>query len=225
MNKNLLIFDIDDTVTKSEFQHQSSFIDAMKALGIHKINQNWSEYDHMTDTYILKCNFENNLDAEFNKEFISKFENKMMGFMTQLSEVSEIPGSTAFVEKIYNHDSYDYCFATGSLSNPALLKLKQAGIRHQEEIVVGSNDYLSREEIVDAAISRAKQFYNVVEYERIISFGDGLWDLKTAEKLGLHFVGLGEKHKEIFKQKGVKIMLLDWTNFKIEDLENAFGIN
>ena len=58
MIENLIVFDIDDTLTKSEVQHQHAYIEAMKHFGINNINQNWTDYKHMTDSFILKENFE-----------------------------------------------------------------------------------------------------------------------------------------------------------------------
>ena len=57
---NLIVFDIDDTLTKSEYQHQLAYVNTMKEFGITDINENWREYTHHTDSYILKKNYENN---------------------------------------------------------------------------------------------------------------------------------------------------------------------
>ena len=74
---NLIVFDIDDTLTKSEDQHQFAFVNTMKEFGISKINQNWKDYEHHTDSFILKENYENNLDEKFDFPFIPNFEKKM----------------------------------------------------------------------------------------------------------------------------------------------------
>ena len=56
--KNLIVFDIDDTLTKSEDQHQTAYVSTMHHFGITNINQNWKTYLHHTDSYILKENYE-----------------------------------------------------------------------------------------------------------------------------------------------------------------------
>ena len=84
---NLIVFDIDDTLTKSEYQHQLAYVNAMKAFGISKINSNWKEYEHHTDSYILKGNYENNLSDSFDFSFVSKFEIKMTELILSLSSL------------------------------------------------------------------------------------------------------------------------------------------
>ncbi len=225
MSNNLLVFDIDDTITKSEFQHQSSFIKAMQHFGIVKINQNWAAYEHMTDSYILRKNFRNNLIQTFDQKFIIKFEEKMMEFMRSHDKVVELLGAKAMIDNVKKNEDFDYCFATGSFLEPALMKLSQASIDHAKEIVIGSNHYFTREEIVQEAINKAKTFYAVKEYNTIISFGDGFWDLKTAKNLNLHFVGVGASKQIQFAEAGVKYCLKDWLEFDFKTLKSIFGIN
>ena len=38
MIENLIVFDIDDTLTKSEVQHQHAYVETMNYFGIKKIN-------------------------------------------------------------------------------------------------------------------------------------------------------------------------------------------
>ena len=66
--KNLIVFDIDDTLTKSEYQHQKAYVDTMVDFGILEINQDWKSYENVTDSFILKENYEMN----FKKLLVSK---------------------------------------------------------------------------------------------------------------------------------------------------------
>lgn len=61
-----------------------------------------------------------------------------------------------------------------------------------------------REEIVQESIKKAESFYNT-KFNRILSIGDGLWDLQVAKNLGLEFIGIGDKHRKALKEKGCKI--------------------
>lgn len=89
--KNLIVFDIDDTLTKSENQHQQAYVDAMLHFGISEINKDWKTYKNMTDSYILKKNYEANLEKDFNmKSFIPEFENKMTELFLALPKTKEI---------------------------------------------------------------------------------------------------------------------------------------
>ena len=74
--KNLIVFDIDDTLTKSEYQHQKAYVDTMIDFGISEINQDWKSYENVTDSFILKENYEMNFQKKFDFSFIPKFESK-----------------------------------------------------------------------------------------------------------------------------------------------------
>jgi phosphoglycolate phosphatase-like HAD superfamily hydrolase len=221
---NLIVFDIDDTLTKSEDQHQLAYVNAMKDFGITDINQNWKDYKHHTDSYILKQNYEHNFSKKFEFSFIEAFENRMTDLLLSLKTVSEIKGAKSMIESFSNNTNYALAFATGSLIKPALIKLKQSEIKHNPLLVVGSNGIYEREGIVEQAIERAKDIYKVNTFKNIISVGDGLWDLKTARNLGLHFIGIGMKNYEDFKKEHIKVHLEDWTNFKLSRAEQKLGI-
>jgi len=221
---NLIVFDIDDTLTCSENQHIDAYTSAMRHFGIHEINENWKSYTHHTDSYILRINFENNLDEFFSLSFIESFEKVMTEKMKISKPVAEIKGAANFVNYLREEKGYAVAFATGSLLKPALMKLEQAGIWHHPALVASSNQTYDREGIVKDAVERAKAFYKVDQFDHIISIGDGLWDLKTAQNLGVHFIGVGRKNKADFDQFQLKTYTENWSNFDFEATEKAFKI-
>lgn len=218
---NLIVFDIDDTLTKSEYQHQLAYVSAMRDLGILNINQNWSEYKHHTDSYILKKNYENNFLIPFEMKLVVPIEIRMTAIMLTLEPVEAIRGAQHFVDYVRHEKNYAVAFATGSLLQPALLKLQQAGIWHEKELIAASNHFYQREAIVADAIERAKQYYDVVAFENIISIGDGLWDWRTAQNLNVHFIGVGMKNFEDFIQAKIKIHTEHWESFDFEHAEET----
>jgi phosphoglycolate phosphatase-like HAD superfamily hydrolase len=218
---NLIVFDIDDTLTKSEDQHQLAYINAMKEIGITEINQNWGEYLHHTDSYILKKNYENNFADKFDLNLINNFEIRMTEIMQTLEPVKEIDGAKKFVDFLRTNKKYALAFATGSLLQPAFLKLEQAGIWHDKNLVAASNQFYKREQIVTDAIEKAKQYYNIEKFENIISIGDGIWDMKTAKNLNVKFIGVGLKNYDDFVKENIKVHTEDWTNFDFKNAENT----
>ncbi|MFK7787006.1 MAG: HAD family hydrolase [Crocinitomicaceae bacterium] len=209
----LFVFDIDDTLTRSEDQHICAYVQAMNHFGISEIDQNWASYEHHTDSFILKENYERNFPQRFDFNFIPNFEARMTELILDLSPVTEINGAQSIIRELNKHPDYAMCFATGSLLQPALIKLNQAEIDANEELVAGSNEIFEREGIVSEAIQRAKQHYAVTNFESIISIGDGIWDLKTAKNLGIHFIGIGMKNYADFQQAGINTHIEDWSNF------------
>lgn len=224
MKKTLLVFDIDDTITKSESQHQTAFVEAMQTLGITNIDQNWIGYKHITDSYILKKNFDRNLNSQFDADFIERFEAEMMNHLINLKPVEEIKGAGKMIQDILSNPNYGACFATGSLLKPALRKLEQANVAFDEKLVVGSNALYERESIVQESIAKAKHLYQNNDFEHIIAFGDGMWDLNTAKNLGIHFVGIGHNNFSNFKKNKIKHWIADWQEFSLEKMEIDLGI-
>ncbi|WP_237274706.1 HAD family hydrolase [Tenacibaculum ovolyticum] len=222
--KNLIVFDIDDTLTKSENQHQTAFVNAMINFGITEINKNWKSYKNVTDSYILKQNFETNLEKDFDISFIVEFEDKMTTLFLKESETVEIEGAKKVVDFFMRETDYAICFATGSLLKPALIKLAQANINFVPDLVESANSIYTREDIVKSAINKAKKYFQVKEFENIISVGDGIWDLKTARNLGVHFLGIRNKNLVDFKQENIKSHIVDWTNFDFQKIKKALQI-
>lgn len=210
---NLIVFDIDDTLTQSASKHQLAYVQAMKAIGITDINQNWKTYKHHTDSYILKENYESNFKDRFDPGMLDDFENRMIEIMNMLEPVQAISGAGNFVDFLRNEKNYALAFATGSLLKPAILKLEQAGIWYTEELVVAANRFYERELIVSEAIEKARQYYGVSDFENIISIGDGIWDMNTAINLNLSFIGVGMKNYADFVQEGIEVHTEDWTHF------------
>ncbi|WP_299124951.1 HAD hydrolase-like protein [uncultured Tenacibaculum sp.] len=222
--KNLIVFDIDDTLTKSENQHQTAFVEAMISSGITNINKDWKSYKNMTDSYILKKNYERNFNKEFDFSMMPEFEKKMTEHLLSLPETKEILGAKAIVDFFMNETDYAICFATGSLLEPALIKLQQAEINFIPDVIETASSFYTREEIVKSAIEKAKKYFQVEEFKTIISVGDGIWDLKTAHNLGVHFLGIRNKNLEDFQQHDIKSHIVDWSHFDFQKIQTELEI-
>lgn len=222
--RRLVVFDIDDTLTKSENQHQTAYVNTMHHFGIHDIDEDWKTYKHHTDSHILKENYERNFPNSFDRSFISEFEREMTSSIQSLPNSKEVDGAAQTVRFLMNETDYGVCFATGSLLQPAHIKLEQAGIPFIPELVTGSNDFYSREEIVKNAIDKAKDFYKVDIFEHIISVGDGIWDLRTARNLKIHFIGILDKNLIDFQREKIKCHIKDWQNFDLHNAEKQLEI-
>lgn len=225
MNKNkLIVLDIDDTLTSSEDKHTDSLVYAMQEFGIKNVDTNWKAYAHTSDSYILKVNYERSLGKDFSFNIMPEFERIMTEYFMKFPGSKEVLGAKNAVEFIMNETDYGVCFATGSILQPAYLKLEQIGLDFDKEVLEAANTLFTREEIVQSAIHKAKEFYNVNHFEEIISFGDGLWDVTTAENLNLHFVGVNTKNIEDFKKKKVKHHINHWGDFNLTEIESIFNI-
>ena len=122
-------------------------------------------------------------------------------------------GAKNAIDSLRNASQF-FCFATGSLPKPAQIKLNQCNIWNTPELIATSKTSLNREGFVLDAIKRSKLYYNISHFDEIISVGDGIWDLKTAQNLDLNFIGIGLKNKELLLQNGCKTWFENMTDFR-----------
>lgn len=226
MNKTkLIVLDIDDTLTSSEEKHTDSLLFAMEHFGITKIDTDWRNYAHATDSYIFNVNYEKQLGKPFSFDIIDEFEVVMTKRFLEGKDTVEIKGAAKIVDFFINETDYGVCFATGSIHKPAVLKLEQAKIGFAPDILSSSNTIFTREDIVKTSIEKAKKYYEVDAFEHVVSFGDGLWDVTTAANLGIHFVGVNDKNITDFNKMNVRYHISDWTDFDLRKMEKIFKIN
>lgn len=199
--KKLFIFDIDGTLTDSVNVYHQVIIDTFRNLGIHKIDTNFNGYLHHTDSYALKLNYEQNFRKNFNLSLLEIFEEELTQQFLKHPPVSEIKGAQKVINFL-RQTSIPICFATGSMPKLAKLKLDQCNIWNDNALITTSKTSFNREGFVLEAIDKAKRYYNISTFNEIISVGDGIWDLKTAQNLNLNFIGIGQKNKELLEENG-----------------------
>ena len=215
--RKLFVLDIDNTLTQSVQQHQTAFLNSMLDMQLKDIDTNWNTYLHHTDRFIFKSNFCKNSTTTFNDHIIREFEQKMCAQMLSLPPCKEVPGAIDFIELAKSKECA-VAFATGSLLAPAVIKLDQAQIPYISSLIIGSNKLDERESIVTKAIEAAKKHYKCSEFDQIVSFGDGIWDLQTAQNLTLDFVGIGNKHATSFIKAKVPFYM-DWKELILHSQE------
>ncbi|WP_405209350.1 HAD family hydrolase [Aquimarina sp. LLG6339-5] len=201
LKDTLYIFDIDGTLTDSVPMYLISVTKAMMNMGINNIDTDYNNYKHHTDSYALRYNYERSFKQDLSENLLGDFENNLVTQMLEFDPVKEIKGAQSLIQS-FRDKSIPFCFATGALPKPAMLKLEQCSIWYDELLLATSMTHESREGFVMDALKKAKAFYNISEFTKIISVGDGLWDLKTAQNLSLDFVGIGDKNKEKLLQNG-----------------------
>lgn len=212
--KNLIVFDIDGTLTDSVQIHQKAFTEMLYKVGVKSINSEFKTFKHHTDSFIAKEIYETDKGGIFPESKIIEFE-KGLTEKICAEKIEEIKGAKELIENIEKNTEFGICYATGSLLRPAKYKLESIKLNYNEELLIASDEIYSREEIVLTAIDKAKTFYNVEKFNRIISVGDGLWDLLTAKFLNLEFIGVGLKNKKTLDDNGAKLVIEDLRGFEI----------
>lgn len=212
--KNLIVFDIDGTLTDSVQLHQKAFTEMLIEIGVEKITSEFKTYKHHTDSFICKEIYELNQKKSLSTEKKNQFEDGLTQKIKNI-KIKEIEGAKKLVKFLEDKTDFGVCYATGSLRRPAKFKLKSIGIAFDEDQLIASNDIYEREKIVLEAIEKAQNFYKTQKFGRIISIGDGLWDLMPAKKLRLEFIGIGSKNKEILIDNGAKLVYENLTKINL----------
>lgn len=210
----LIIFDIDGTLIDSVSGYHKVIINAMTDMGLANINTDFNALKHHTDSYALKYNYENFFKKELSINLLNDFEELIVKYLKKQPKTIPIKGVSEVLSQLKDSE-YAIAFATGSLPKSAIFKMTQAGLPIEREVLATSKTSFSREGFVLEAIDKAKKYYNVTAFDEIISVGDGLWDLKTAQNLGLQFIGIGLKHKALMELNEMKHWFEDFTNFKV----------
>lgn len=198
MERNTLLyhvmFDIDGTLIQSCKIDAVCFTGAIEeVLGI-VIDEEWSNYKHVTDEGILNEIIQSNglndrsddIREKVKKTFVRKIEEHL-----EEAPAQEVPGASLFIERLNAMNNVVISIATGGWYESAILKLKSAGISVADIPIVSSDDHFSRAEIM----RHAEAEVNVNSTVSSTYFGDGAWDKKACEELGYNFVLVGDKVK------------------------------
>lgn len=209
MNK-LVVFDIDGTLTDSLSLYHKAVIKSLHLMGIKEVDTNFFTYKYHTDSYTVKCNYENYFKKTYTPDLLDQFENIIISELEKHPPVKEIKGAKTCVEQLLNN-GFSVAFATGSLPKPAILKLQQCDIWFDKDLLATSKISFSREPFVQASIAMAKNYFKTQSFDQIYSVGDGIWDMKTAQRLHLDFIGIGTRNKDALIGMGCKNHFDDLT--------------
>ena len=190
----LLIFDIDGTLTHSIVLHQKALKEAMHQSGLKTVNTDWASYKHHTDSWVFQESFFQNHKQHATEKDLQYFEQCFDDCYAQLSKTVtlELIGGTADCLQELEKQGIPFCFATGSLRSAAIHKLSCIPGIINAPLLATASEADTREKIISNAIHLASQYYGIPEFERMISIGDGIWDLKAAQALSLDFIGIAE---------------------------------
>ena len=194
----LAVFDVDGTLTDTNDVDARCFVRALeRAFDVADGSSDWEEYVHVTDSGITREVFGRKYGrpptASETQVFVDRFLELLQGaFRSEPGDFEEIPGAGDLVEALPRISDWKVGIATGGWRASAEFKMRCAGIPFDGVPLTTANDAISREEIIGACISRARVVYSVDRFSKVVSVGDGNWDLKTAKNMGLPFIGVGD---------------------------------
>src|SRR6267142_5218677 len=196
-NMNLAIFDIDGTLTNTNSVDNECFVKALaEAHEITEINTDWAAYPHTTDSGITQHIFQERFGRHPDERELDKFTRCFVHLLSEqyksnFISFAEVIGASLALTRLQRGSDWAVAIATGCWRESALLKLRAAKIDIEGIPAAYAEDGLSREQILQETVCQALQKYRLSRFEKIVSIGDAVWDVRAARRLGLAFLGVG----------------------------------
>jgi len=219
----LVIFDVDNTLTNTGRTDQDCFLQAVSyVFNVKEIDTDWSHYKNVTAIAILDQILRTKSGKPPRKREVSDMRDAFLLNLKERSkkrpaEFAEVPGAAQMMTELMKKGDYATAIATGSFADGAAFKLEFAKIPYKKYCIASGAECFTREELIDIAVTKAKSVYGVANFEKVVSVGDGIWDLKTAANIGMPFIGVG--NKSLMESNGVKY----WVN-DFRDLPGFFNL-
>ncbi len=213
----LASFDIDGTLTQTSDVDNECFLTATSsALGVSEEVVDWTEAPHVTDSGILAWLFERHhgraptadevLLAKV--ELVRLLELRLADDRTRFSPIAGAPE----VFEMLIASGWALAMATGCWGASAKLKLGAAKIPAGRIPLICSDEAPMRVTLLERAIAEATAG-SPAALERVVSVGDGLWDVRAAISVGIPFVGIGTGvQADRLKAAGATDVLPDLTD-------------
>ncbi|MFZ4767390.1 MAG: HAD family hydrolase, partial [Roseimicrobium sp.] len=132
------------------------------------------------------------------------------GFLRHLKDAHDrdalcFPATEGAVELLHELRAAGHriAIATGDWRETITFKMRAAGIPYEGIPIVTSSEHYSRADIIRAAVAEAGG-----PLDEAVYVGDGLWDLRACEQLGIPFIGVGHR-KERLQKAGAHHVLDD----------------
>lgn len=216
---NLVIFDVDGTLTKSSKVDLASFSFLLtKTLGVKDMNPNLAAYEHATASYIYRYHYHQANGRNPRPDEITVAQHQHAALLKHAMSqnpkcVRAITGANEVLARLRKNPHWQVALATGAWSPSTQAKLAHAGVDVEGVPAAYADDALSREGIVGKARERAAATAQLIHFDRVVLVGDGLWDLRTARNLDYGFIGITcESDPAMLRQHGARVVLPDFSN-------------
>lgn len=216
MSIQLVVFDIDGTLTNTKMVEDKCFVSAFhKAFGLNINDTNWNNFIHVTDWAITETIITDAWNRAPTPEeydlLIGVFENELLSEMGRNpQQFEEVPGASDFFHRLLADERFEVAIATGSWARSAHIKLASIDIDPNQVAFAHSNLFKSRADITLDAITQAKAMSDK-SFDSIVYFGDGAWDYRTCKKLNIPFIGIDAMNDKVLEHLGVQHV---FQNFK-----------
>lgn len=217
----LAVFDIDGTLTETNEVDDRCFVEAFGASHqITDIETDWTKYAHVTDSGLASEIFKQKLGRPPNEKDFLDFKRHFIENLNEYASedetlFAEVSSAKAMLEKLKLEKNWIVALATGSFYDSAELKLEKAKINVKNFPIGTADDAVSREEILLTAIEKSLKKCGLKRFEKIVSIGDGVWDVRAAKNLSLDFVGIANgKKADALREEGASYIIKDFRDYE-----------
>src|SRR5262249_19919238 len=215
----LVIFDIDGTLTQTSRVDEICFARAFTDThGVNVVADHWINCPHVSDSGVTRHLFQHHFAREPHDHESHAIKRRLVDLLEEPHRIdrsyfAEVPRAAETFNQLVESRGWVKALATGCWRPSAEMKLRAASINYQGVPSGFAEDGVARESIVGAAIWRSRVSYQRENFNRIVSVGDGVWDVRTAAKLGLAFVGVGSGARaEMLREVGAKHVIPDFED-------------
>lgn len=213
---HLVIFDIDGTLIHSYNKEADCFEQALKkVMGISDISKDLATYEHVSDHGIANECVQRALGRLPTAHELDSIEDEFIHLFEQtLSHTppTPIPGVRGLFDELAQEENVALAIATGCYLRSAQLKFTHANLPFHHLPIGTSNDSAVRTDFMRTAHKRARDTYNIAEFDTITYIGDGPWDIRAVQKLRWDFIGIASNYSEDhLKTLGAKRVVKDYA--------------
>ncbi len=211
---DLILFDIDGTLVDSVKTDDECFIQTFKDLhDIDLSGADWNNFKNVTDSGLTSEIFEKNFNRQPSEEEVGKLKTHFYELLKKrIIDITEINGATTALKFLSDLADISIALATGGWRETAELKLSAIKFDSSMLTLVSANEHFTRSEIIRLAIEESLKKEQVMQFESITYIGDGLWDFRTAQTLGINFIGVDHQRNDKLLEAGASNVLNDLVN-------------
>ncbi len=213
----LIIFDIDGTLIESFVLDTAAYVDALRdVFGFDDFSEDWASYRHVTDIGILTEVFVLRHDRAPSSEEIARVQARYVALLservTAAGGLRPLPGVADMLAHLFASPEHAVAYASGCWGASARYKMQMAGLPTDKVPCAFCDDDISREGIWRLARQRSEALHGRI-FSRVVCVGDGVWDVRTARRLGHGFVGVGRGvEAERLRAEGAVDVLADFQD-------------
>ena len=210
----LVIFDVDGTLVDAAELDDASFdLGFREVTGAGLPASVWAEFEEITAGAIIRrasgaADLEL-VQTQVRTAFLTRLR---AGLEFNREAIRPFPGAAKLLDFLREQNGYRVAIATGCWEETAKFKLAAAGLNIDGFAFASASDRERRSEIIALAAERAG-----VPLSSSVYVGDGAWDLRAANQLGIPFIGVGRSVEKL-QREGARDTSRDLSVESLADL-------